>query len=64
MTAAAGVVRSTFSAGIAQHRPGESPSELFARADAALYAAKRGGRDRLVQALPPVREQERGRGPG
>jgi len=59
-----GVVRSTFSAGIAQHRPGESPSELFARADAALYAAKRSGRNRLVQALPPVREQERDKGPG
>ena len=47
-------VASTFSAGIAQHRPGESPSELFARADAALYAAKRAGRNRVVQALPPV----------
>lgn len=38
----------TFSAGVALHRPGESPDEILARADAALYTAKRAGRDRVV----------------
>jgi PleD family two-component response regulator len=30
--------------------PGEGPRELFARADAACYQAKRAGRDRVVPA--------------
>jgi diguanylate cyclase (GGDEF)-like protein len=38
----------TFSAGIALHEPGESAAELLARADGALLAAKRGGRNRSV----------------
>jgi diguanylate cyclase (GGDEF)-like protein len=37
----------TVSLGVAQHRAGETPDELFARADEALYAAKEGGRDRV-----------------
>jgi len=37
----------TVSLGVAQHRPGETPDELFARADEALYRAKDGGRDRV-----------------
>ena len=37
----------TVSLGVAQHRPGETPDELFARADEALYRAKKGGRDRV-----------------
>ena len=38
----------TVSAGLAVHRTGQDPSETLAAADAALYAAKHGGRDRLV----------------
>ena len=40
----------TVSVGLAQGRPGESGAEVLARADAALYAAKRGGRDRVERA--------------
>jgi diguanylate cyclase (GGDEF)-like protein len=40
----------TVSAGLAQWDGTESGAELFARADAALYEAKRSGRDRTVQA--------------
>ena len=38
----------TASAGFAAMTPGHDEAALFARADAALYAAKRAGRDRLV----------------
>lgn len=37
----------TVSIGVAQLKPGESTEALLARADAALYAAKRGGRNRV-----------------
>lgn len=37
----------SFSAGLAQHKRGESASRLLARADAALYAAKAAGRDNI-----------------
>lgn len=36
----------TFSAGVAEFQPGEAPSRLIERADSALYAAKRKGRNR------------------
>lgn len=36
----------TFSAGVAQHAPGEDVDALLARADAALYQAKASGRNR------------------
>jgi diguanylate cyclase (GGDEF)-like protein len=38
--------RTTLSAGFALHRSGDSPQETLRRADAALYQAKRSGRDR------------------
>jgi diguanylate cyclase (GGDEF)-like protein len=43
----------TVSAGVAQWDGVESGPELFARADRALYEAKRAGRDRTVQARDP-----------
>jgi GGDEF domain-containing protein len=43
----AGVGTVSASIGVAQHRGAETPDELFARADAALFAAKEGGRDRV-----------------
>ena len=42
----------SFSAGVAAWRPGLSGGELVARADAALYEAKRQGRARTVLAAP------------
>lgn len=39
----------TVSAGFAERLPGESADSLMARADAALYLSKRGGRDRTTR---------------
>lgn len=46
----------TLSQGVAVYRPGESVSEWIARADAALYAAKAGGRDRVCGAEGGTRD--------
>jgi diguanylate cyclase len=42
--------RITLSIGLAGWRPGESPVDWYSRADAALYAAKRGGRNQVAAA--------------
>jgi diguanylate cyclase (GGDEF)-like protein len=41
--------RTTYSAGVAVHRPDAGPALTLARADAALYAAKHMGRDRVAE---------------
>ena len=41
------LVRATVSIGAAQHLPGESMEQLLGRADSAVYAAKRGGRNQV-----------------
>ncbi len=43
----------SFSAGVAIAAPGETPEASLARADAALYLAKREGRDRVVLEASP-----------
>lgn len=42
----------TLSAGFAERRPGETPTALMERADQALYASKRAGRNRVTAAAP------------
>ncbi|MGE4528878.1 MAG: diguanylate cyclase [Rhodospirillaceae bacterium] len=49
--------RITVSFGVSAHAPGDTTAAVVARADAALYAAKRGGRDRVcVEAAPTAAE--------
>ena len=45
----------TISIGLARREPGESPEAVMERADAALYASKHGGRNRLTLATDTVR---------
>jgi diguanylate cyclase len=42
----------TVSAGLADYRPGETPVAFMERVDAALYASKRAGRNRITLAPP------------
>jgi diguanylate cyclase (GGDEF)-like protein len=49
-------IRFTFSAGITVSRAGDTWPDILARADRALYRAKRSGRDRYVTSLPEPRE--------
>jgi diguanylate cyclase (GGDEF)-like protein len=49
----------TFSAGVAGWDGRETPTELLARADVALYTAKRAGRDRVIPAQrAPIESRE------
>jgi len=47
-------IRLTASFGVAELRMGEGYGRLFARADGALYAAKNGGRDKVVGSEEPA----------
>lgn len=44
----------TLSAGFAERRPSETPTALMERADRALYASKRAGRNRVTGAAAPA----------
>jgi diguanylate cyclase (GGDEF)-like protein len=53
--------RTTFSGGLAIHESHETPADTLARADAALYEAKKGGRNQIVVAGAPKPEPGRAR---
>jgi diguanylate cyclase len=45
------------SIGVAALAPGDTPQSLIERADVCLYAAKRGGRNRVINQTDPEARQ-------
>jgi diguanylate cyclase (GGDEF)-like protein/PAS domain S-box-containing protein len=52
----AGPLAATVSIGVTAYRPGDTPMTLMARADAAMYAAKQAGRDKVREDLGETAE--------
>ena len=55
VTLRSGVVTPTLSIGVSMACPGQGPAETLHRADLAMYAAKRSGRDAVMSLDPPTK---------